>query len=286
MILAAAAWGTAAVMTKALLDHFPPLGLLILQLGASVIGLWIAAWIAGLVTLTYKISFRQSAPGLLEPGLSYMLGSYGLLWTSASHAVLIGASEPAFVLLLAFLFLRERVTPRLVGGLVSAMVGVTIISYEPGITPSSPGGDILIIIATACAALYVLASRNHLRTTPPLQLAALQQTVGMAFVLIIAGLVRMGDITIWPTQFNSVMVAYALVSGLVQYGLGFGFYLLGLRRLRATEASLWLCFISVFGVAASFVFLGEILSFTHLIGAVLIIAALVGLKNSKSEPSI
>ena len=107
-ILSAACWGSATVMSKGVLEHMPPMTLLAVQLTASITVLWLAV-----LVLRSRVRFdcstrRASLSGLLEPGLAYTLGIIGLALTTASSAALIGAAEPLFILLLAWLILTDR----------------------------------------------------------------------------------------------------------------------------------------------------------------------------------
>jgi drug/metabolite transporter (DMT)-like permease len=58
--------------------------------------------------------------GLLSPGVSYTLVMLGLVYTTASVAALLWAAEPAFIVILAWFFLREAMPFRLV--VLSALI--------------------------------------------------------------------------------------------------------------------------------------------------------------------
>jgi len=64
----------------------------------------------------------------------------------------------------------------------------------------------------------------------------------------------------------------AAVSGLLYYGLGFSFYVAGLRHVSASYAGAFLPLIPVFGVAAGHL-VGERLGLRQWLGAVVIVAA-------------
>jgi drug/metabolite transporter (DMT)-like permease len=55
-------------------------------------------------------SLKQGVAGIFEPALAYMIGIFGLKMTTASNASLIGASEVILTIVLAAVFLRERLT--------------------------------------------------------------------------------------------------------------------------------------------------------------------------------
>ena len=90
--------------------------------------------------------------GVLEPGLSLLLFDVGLSRTSATHAALLLASETLFVVLLARLTLRERLSPPLAVAVGAGVGGATLASLEPGGAASSLIGDTLVLAASALAA--------------------------------------------------------------------------------------------------------------------------------------
>jgi drug/metabolite transporter (DMT)-like permease len=93
-------------------------------------------------------------------------------------------------------------------------------------------------------------------------------------------------LSIWPVEWlqgETVQVAaitlstwlWALVSGLVYYALAFWFYLVGLKKIPASLAGLFLNLIPIFAVGGAYLFLGERLAIGQWVGAVLILAAVV-----------
>ena len=124
----AACWGSATVLSKGILDHLPPLTLLAVQLTASIAFLWIVVFALRLRPRLDGPTRRASLSGLLEPGVAYTLGIAGLALTTASNATLIGTAEPIFILLLAWLLLRERVGPALLGLVLLASLGIALVA--------------------------------------------------------------------------------------------------------------------------------------------------------------
>src|SRR5262245_58860288 len=105
MLLSAACWGVGTVMSKGTLIYFPPILLLIVQLMASCAVLWIAVLLSKTPVKWSWASIRHGWIGILEPGLAYVFGLFGLAQTSATSASLISATEPIMTILLAWLLL-------------------------------------------------------------------------------------------------------------------------------------------------------------------------------------
>ena len=279
MVLSAACWGLATVMTKGVLSVVPPFLMLAIQLTASVAFLWLAVAIAQQKAHLNRRSTRLVLSGVLEPGLSYSDGIPGLAITTAADASVIGATETALVTLFAWVMLGERLKLHLLFLIAVAMAGVILITATAaeGVGGGSVTGNLLILLGTVFAALYAVSSRVLVADIPPLLLAATQQTVGFAFVLtllVIAWLFRLEHL---PESIPPQLIILALASGLVQYALAFWFYLIGLQALRAGTAAAILTLVPVFGIGGAMAFLGENLAPLQWLGCAIVIGSVAAL---------
>ncbi|MBA2701009.1 MAG: DMT family transporter, partial [Chloroflexi bacterium] len=133
LIFAAACWGAGTVISKAALAEIPPFTLLAIQLASSLT-------VLSLLMKRKGVPFRGTGPallgrlGLLNPGIAHALSLLGLVTITASLSVLLWALEPLMILFLAAIFLRERITPALVGLSLVAVAGMVIVVYDPGST--------------------------------------------------------------------------------------------------------------------------------------------------------
>lgn len=272
----AACWGLATVMTKGVLADIPPFATLSLQLGASVAFLWAAALCAGQPPRLDRRAARAAAAGALEPGLAYGVGVPGLALTSAASASVIGAAEPAVIVLLAWLLHRERVPPTLALAIAGAVAGALMVTLDGAAdAPRRVLGDAMILAGVVFAALYVLVASKAVSAIRPLPLAALQQSVGLVCALAMLGVARATGLEP-PAALAAGPLALAAASGVVQYALAFWLYLIGLRALPVGAAGLFLALTPLFGLAGAALFLGERVSVAQAAGCLLIVAAVIG----------
>lgn len=68
---------------------------------------------------------------------------WGLASISASMSVLLWATEPVLIVVLAILFLRERVSAVVAAAMAAVIVGVIVVVYQP-----STAGTIIGIVLT------------------------------------------------------------------------------------------------------------------------------------------
>lgn len=284
-VLSAGCWGSATVMSKGLLAVLPPLTLLVVQLLASIAFLWIAVLCLRLRVRLDRPARRASLSGLLEPGLSYSLGIAGLALTTASNASLIGTTEPLFILLLAWLLLRERIGGGVVGLALLASLGIALVVLPgSGSGEGSLLGDALVVLGTLFGALYVIATRKLVMTLDPLPLSALQQSVGLLWTLgLLALALAFGASNLGLADIPLHVLLFAAFTGIVQYALAFWLYLFALQYLPANVAAFYLALIPVFGVGAAYLFLGEALTGVQWFGGALIVVAVTLISRARSS---
>jgi drug/metabolite transporter (DMT)-like permease len=275
LVLCSAIWGSGTVLSKYTLDYFSPLLLLTVEITASCITLWTLVFISGQHKKLRWRDWQHGAGGILEPGLAYILLTVGLSKTSATNSTLILALEALMVGILAWVFLREKLSRAfwVCGGI--ALVGAGLLSLS-GVANATSGasveGDVLMVVGTFFASLYIVVSRRSVAVMPPALLAALQHTCGLVIVCTLTLIQGEFAITAMPPLSVWLMAAF---SGMMQYALAFVLYLTALRYVSAGKSALFLLLIPVFGVVSAMLFLGETLTLGQALGGMLIIGALL-----------
>lgn len=279
MTLAAACWGAGAVMSKGVLGYLPPLTLLVVQLIASLTFLWAVIGIRRLRIPLCRETFRLGLIGLLNPGLAYTFSLLGLSLTTASMSALLWAAEPILILGLAWLILRERLTRSLLACSLLAIFGVFLVIGVNASIDSSGSliGSSLILAGVFCCALYTVLTRRDAAILDPVLLLAVQETAALLWALLI-----------WPFELGSAEMTgltaissstwiWTVASGIIYYALAFWFYIIGLKRIPASQAGLFLNLIPIFAVGGAYIFLGERLAMVQWIGAALILIAVMAM---------
>ncbi len=289
---AAACWGIATVITKGLLASIPPFTLLTIQLTTSVLLLWILVYLTGIALPRRRDLLGVGLLGLLNPGISYTLSLLGLTTTTASMSTLLWASEPVLILGLAWLILRESLTPKLIMFALIAMSGVLLvgISGTPSVSGGRLSGNLFILSGVLCCAFYTVLAQRSRHTAAPLTAVAIQQTFALLWALAILPLEVKGNSMVLWFSFDIVSWFWAVASGIVYYALAFWLYLQGLARVNATIAGQFINLIPIFGVGAAYLMLGERLSPNQWIGAIIILlsvfAILQGLGRAEIDSDV
>jgi drug/metabolite transporter (DMT)-like permease len=277
LTLAAACWGIGTVVSKRAVQEIPPLLLLSIQLAASLVVLSLLMWRRGI-----RLGGASGSPllgrlGILNPGLAYALSLFGLVSISASLSVLIWAFEPLLILVLAALVLREHIGRTLIFLSLVALAGMVLVLYDPASSGQWPG-VMLTIAGVGCCAVYTVITRRWIGTADSTALVvAGQQAYALGFaVVLLVGVSSLGG---GPGLGETTPVGWlsAVGSGILYYAAAYWFYLDGLRRVPASFAAVSFYLIPIFGVAASFILLGERLETAQWIGFAVVLAAVLAI---------
>ncbi len=202
-----------------------------------------------------------------------------ILKTSAANATLLGNNTPIFVGLLSWLMFRRRPNAAFWVGLALAVAGSLVIVWGDLAKRAHLGwGDTMALAASACFAVYLLATeqvRGHTGTLVFLRLAI----VSSAAFLLVLNLAMRVPLGIPSGRSYAALLGLGLVSQLggylaLTYAMG---------HLPATVTSVSLLSQGPLTALLAAVFLGEPLTRPLLIGGALVLLG-IGLANRLKRP--
>lgn len=203
-------------------------------------------------------------------GLLYFTGlalqAWGIKYTTASSAAFITSFNVPLVCLLEVLILRRRPSRELLISMMMAVLGVLLLSLEPGSYRLSYG-DIIVLACTIFWALQVIFIDRYSRECSVIPLAFMQLmisgVVGIALSASLGEPVRL-DFSSWILLAYLAVVCSSLTCVLQIYGQ---------RYTTSTQAAIIYTLEPVFASAFSSILLGEILTARQYAGAMLIVVA-------------
>jgi drug/metabolite transporter (DMT)-like permease len=217
--------------------------------------------------------WRLSLLGFLGVALNQFLYLYGLRYTTAANGALLYAATPVFVLVLAWLVLGERVTPRKTFGILLAFTGITVVIFEHGVDLSSgyAFGNLLILVAVIAWTGFTVLGKNliikygALRTT-----AAMMLTGALIFLPVgIPSAVR------FPfSQLSTLHWAGILYLALGTSILGYLLWYHALSRIEASKVAVFANAQPVFATILSLVFLDYSITPAFVTGGIITIFAI------------
>ena len=270
--LATLTWATNMVLGRWLRDDIGPLTLAAIRYTVASLCL---------VALLRRRSAEDRRLGhdrwlLLAMGLSgvaiftptlYM----GLRLTTAVNATLINGLGPLVTGVLAAMLIREPMSGRQIAGAAIGLTGVVIL-ISGGSLPSWQAmrgnvGDIITLAAVALWGLYSVLGRRAMRHRSALSATAFSAFLGLPFLLIAAA---------WESRTIQINLSPTLILALLYIGIapgviGFLSWNEGVRRLGPSGAMVFYNTLPLYGALLGYLFLGEPIGLTHLLGGALIV---------------
>jgi drug/metabolite transporter (DMT)-like permease len=250
-------WGWTFVATK----------ILIAELGAvEIIAMRLAV---GLPFLTVILLIRRTSFGFTRADITplvvggailtlHMLVQItGLMTTTATNTGWIISVSPLALAVLSYVFLRERIGRSAVAGIGAATVGIMLLVSRGRLADLAwlrSAGDWLILLSAFTWAIYTVVTRDLVRRRDPLAVTAGVLAIAAALTAALAALG--GDFTnvraLSPRAIAALL--YLAIPGLV---LGQWFWQMGVARLGATRAGIYLYLEPLSTLALAVPLLGE-----------------------------
>jgi drug/metabolite transporter (DMT)-like permease len=276
LVLTMLFWSGNLIVGRYVAGHVPPVALGTLRwIGATLI---VIGFALPFLRADWK-TIRANAGILTILSLSSIsafntLSYYGLQYTEAINALLLGSTAPPFIALWALLLFGDRLSRGQLIGMLICVAGLVAIVCRGDLTALlavrfNPG-DIFILAAIAAYALYSVL----LRLKPPMHpLSFLTLTMGWGSVLLL-------PVYAWEISTGYVMqmdttTVLALIYVIVFPSLlAHFFFFRGVELIGANRAAPWFYLTQIFGSAGAIVFLGERLRLYHVVGYALIVAGI------------
>jgi drug/metabolite transporter (DMT)-like permease len=270
LLLAVLFLGTNPVAVKVAVAEFPPIPFVAMRF--TLAGLLLLALVAFLEPRDGRPGRRDllslAGVGLVGVGANNVAFTLGVSMTTASETALIYAAVPIWGILLGLALGLERPTPWGILGVCLAFLGVAVVVYG-GLTGStSLLGNLLVVVATVCWGSYAVLSLPLLRRYSPLVVASYTMLFGGlgALPLALPGFLDAG----WAETSGAVWVALAY-STLLVAAFGFWAWQRGVSQVGANRVLIYQYLITLVGVAAGVLLLGESLTGNKVLGGVVIL---------------
>ncbi|HVD35440.1 MAG TPA: DMT family transporter [Rubrobacter sp.] len=270
LLLAVLFLGTNPVAVKVAVAEFPPLPFVAMRF--TLAGLLLLALVALLEQGNGRPGRRDllslAGVGLVGVGANNVAFTHGVSMTTASETALIYAAVPIWGILLGLALGLERPTPWGILGVCLAFLGVAVVVYG-GLTGStSLLGNLLIVVATVCWGAYAVLSLPLLRRYSPLVVASYTMLFGGlgALPFALPGFLDAG----WAESSGEAWGALAY-STLLVAAFGFWAWQRGVSQVGANRVLIYQYLITLVGVAAGVLLLGESLTANKVLGGAVIL---------------
>jgi drug/metabolite transporter (DMT)-like permease len=272
-VLAVLFWASAIVVGRAVHEVVPPVGLTFWRSALAAVILLPFAWRhlkadRAVIRRRWKM-LAVMAAALWTVGSTAMF--LGLHFTTAVNAGLVNATEPAVIVLFAWIMFRDMVTPRQAVGIAVSFCGITILILggqdAPMLDLAPRIGDLLVLLAVTAWAFYVVLYHRYGREMHPLT---------VLFAVMFFAAIQLLPLYLLETAYVAPVIPNAPTLGTILYLTVVASILAVLCWNRAilgighSRTGLFSHLMPVFTVVLAMIFLGESLHLYHLAGVVLI----------------
>jgi drug/metabolite transporter (DMT)-like permease len=189
-MLSSALGGSSVAATRYLAATVDPLTIGAFRFGGGVLLLLPVALLQGRRWPARRDWLGVSALGLLFFGVFPVLFNASLAHTTAARGALAISTLPLLTMVIGALLRVEPLTVRKTIGVLLAMVGVAV-ALLAGLS-SAPAdawrGDLLMVGAALCMALYNVWSKPFIQRSGPISFTAMGMAVGAAVLVLVAGI--------------------------------------------------------------------------------------------------
>lgn len=277
-------WGLSYIWSKVVFEYIGPASTIMLRLLISAMFLWAVASLIGQRPAIRRIDIKLFLlSSLFNPFLYFIGESYGLNLVSPVLSAVIIATIPVFMPIVAFFYLRERLKPMNITGLIISFAGVLVMIFRPDLSlAASPAGIALLFGAVASALVYGILLRKLTMRYTPLVIITIQNSIGAIYFVPIVLLFEFDSIRSISPDGRMLSSLFAL--GIFASSLAYVFYTKTVQSLGIARANLYTNLIPVFTALFSFFVLGEHMNTAKIIGIVLVMGGVfLSQQNRKAK---
>lgn len=267
LVFLAAIWGASFLFMRTTSAEFGPVMLITLRTSIAAIvllPLLIIKQRTGIMLQHWRII---TVVGLTNTAIPFCLFSYSTLYLGAGYASVLNATAPMFGALIGFYWLKDKLLPIAIWGLIIGFIGVLVLSLSRHHTQVNTEW-LPIIAALVATCLYGFAAcftKRHLQGVNALAIATGSQIIA---AMTLAPL----SLLFWPkTMPDTGSWLQVIALGVVCTALAYILYFRLIANIGSAKAITVAYLVPVFGVLWGMIFLAEQLSLGMWLGAALVL---------------
>jgi drug/metabolite transporter (DMT)-like permease len=273
LLLMVLIWGINFPVAKAALAELSPLAFNALRFPMAATTLYLALRLRGRIPWPERRDRRRVLLlGILGNVFYQQFFIFGLDNTRAGTASVLLAATPIITALFSAAVGHERVGARTWLGVVATFGGILLVVSASGGAASGEAtllGDVLMVAASFCWAIYTVGSRDLISRYGPLPFTAWTLWIGTA------GLCTIGLPAVLSTDLGAVSAGAwvaTFYAGALSIAIAYLIWYHGVRHLGNTRTATYSNLVPLVALLAAWVQLGEVPAAGQIGGALVIIA--------------
>ena len=235
LLLVNVLYGASHILAKGVMPNYlSPSVFILLRVVGAVVLFWSILYFSKIRKIDKKDLLRFIFCGFFGVALNQLCFFHGLNLSSSINSGIIMTLNPIVVVLLSFLFLKEKLSFYRVAGVLLGATGACLLTLDGfGVNSASAFGDLLLLVNCTSYAFYLVLAKPLMRKYSPLTVITYVFSFGMIFVLLYPStLVELSN-----TQFDNIPFDAWLKIIYIIVGVTFLTYLLTLYGLKFLSAS-------------------------------------------------
>ena len=278
LVIANVIWGSSHAVGKRAVETFDPMVLAALRVVIGSVCFWglRAVGIAPVERIPRHELTTLAAMGMLTVAGAQLLDYTGLTLTTATDSSLMIIGEVIFTTLLAWLWVRERLTRQRSVGLVLGIVGVVVLTLggapDSAYAPQRALGNVLVLAALFCESVFTVIGARYAQRYDALTILRWTYTGSLVvWVPLLVWTISQGLFPAASTAAWAAVVYTAVATSVVCYTLWFWV----IRSAGASLGAMTLFVQPLVGSLIGIGMLGEPQSTGLYVGGALILLAMV-----------
>lgn len=232
----------------------------------------------------YKLFILQTLTGVV---LFRVFIIYGVKLTKAVDAGIILSLTPIITVLLSIIFLREKPSKFEIFALISAFLGVLIINlngvYNGGTTGHRIIGNLMVLLAVLGECTFVICSKKASSDISSMMRSLM---ICLCAVILFFPLACFEIISNYTFIYSFEFWIVSFYSGLILTVLAYILWFKGIKYVSGTTAGIFNTLIPVSAIVLVFIFLGEKINSSQLLGLSLILLGVAAVIYSNSRETV
>ncbi len=273
LLLLAAIWGASFLFMRLGVHEFGPITLAAVRVGLATVLLLPLLASRGQLAQLREHWQGMLLVGALNSALPFALFSFAALSITAGLSSIVNASTPLWTAIVAFVWMRQGLTPLRVVGLVVGFAGVAFLAWDKAsFKPGADHAGLLALLAcagaTLCYGIAANATKRYLSGVAPLAVATGSQLAATLLLAVPAA-------WMWPatlpggTAWGSALALAGLCTA-----LAYLMYFRLMSRVGPTNAVSVTFLIPLFAILWGTIFLGEEVTGRMLVGGGIVLVGI------------
>lgn len=280
---------TSASFGKQLSAVFSPLSMLFL---AEVMVFTSTIFAFGFLPIVRKVMKLQKKQilclitiGLCNSVAAPLLAFSGLRMTSAINAELFASTESLFLILLAIIFLKEKIDRnQIVGGLLilTGVIAISLRGFSEAFVLQT--GDLLILLAAFMYSCGAMIFKIHLKSMQHEVMLFVRTSTAITFFFVLSPFMNhtlVEELQKFPLELLAVLIGFGFISRFLNLLSFYG----AMDRLEVRRVSTILPFAMISGIIFAHFYLGEALEWYHAIGGLSMLLGILIVQRSNLHAS-